>query len=536
MSKYSGKLLTVYISPTGVRVLEGENKTGNPVITRYFTVSGVEEYFTRVSGDISSSEISNMAGLVSAIISECKSRHVTTRRVMVCSDCFGILTTLSTGGNYGGLKDALSADLKDIGKIFKGGGSKDPVPPDKMACDVVWGELPRDGVVKKISTRSMGDKYMLSSLVKEFYLYGYEVIFISGATEVLMNFRHTEECSFDSQGKVVLNIDIGCNATAFYQDLPVNLHSISLLEDTHLTERVTSLVDGCLQHTGRNPRIYLAGSAFRDTNLYEQCIEVLENKGYTVFDLFTHNDLPYNYEELVAAGEVAPVLTADYSANVAMLMCSFAKHCISLTPSLGMSDNLKKNAKVAAIAYLILSAGVLLYMSGLALNTFIAAERMYDNPSGLAELQNKVSSLQMRQNNLQATLHTITQADTLVMDVMKFIVRNQSEDVHIVTMDTSDMLVPIVSIESDDASEEVDTDFELGDFGQGAYLRGSIVIRGYAKTGAAAIAYYDQLFLCNLPIDPVLNGIEKYMLPDGDEVYIFEIEIGERLGGEQLNE
>lgn len=535
MSKYSGKLLTVYISPSGVRVLEGENTTGNPSITRYFTVSGVEEYFTKTGNDARSVEISNLAGLVSAVVTECKNRHVTTRRVMVCSDCFGILTTLSSDGGGGGLRNILSADIKDIGKSLRGGGgSRGAVPPDKMSCDLYWGDIPKDGVVRKVSSRSLGDKYMLNAIVREFYTHGYEVIYISGATEVLMNFRQTEECSFDSQGKIVVNIDIDCSATAFFQDIPVNIHNINLLEDTQLTERVTSLVEGSIQYTGRNPRIYLAGSVFKDTVAYENCIEVLENRGYVVFDLFSHNDLPANYEELVANGEMSPVLTADYSANVAMLMCRFARCCVSLTPALGLGDSLKKNAKVMAVSYLALSIIAFAVIGTQAALTLRDSIRISGEPSPLQSMQSQVASLQARQNNLNATLATITQADTLVLDIMKFIVRNQSEDVHIVTVDTSDILAATFSVSTGELKQE-DVEIEVGTAGgPGAEARGSIVIRGYAKTGNAAIAYFDKLFLCNLPVDPVLNGIERYTLPDGDDVYVFEIEIGERIGGEEF--
>lgn len=534
MSKYSGKLLTVYISPTGIRVLEGENRTGNPVISRYFTVSGVEEYFTKVGSDSRSIEISNLAGLVSAVVTECKNRHVTTRRVMVCSDCFGILTTLTTDGGGGGLRNIMNADIKDIGKIFSGGGHRDPVPPDKMACDITWGSLPKDGVVRTIGTRSLGDRYLLTAIVREFYTHGYEVIYISGATEALLNFRQTEECSFDSQGKVVVNIDIDCSATAFYQDIPVNMHNINLLEDTQLVERVTSLVDGSIQYTGRNPRVYLAGSAFKDTTAYEHCIEVLENRGYVVFDLFAHNDLPYNYEELVASGEMSPVLTADYSANIAMLMCNFAKFVVALTPSLGLGGNLKKNAKMLAVSYLLVSICAFIYCAFLAVGALRGSIRIAADPSPLQSMQQQVTSLQARQSNLNATLATITQADTLVLDIMKFVVRNQTEDVHIVTVDTSDIISATLRVSTGESKPE-DEEIEIGSAGgPTAAARGSIIIRGYAKTGNAAIAYFDKLFLSNLPVDPVLNGVERYTLPDGDDVYVFEIEIGERSGGEYI--
>ena len=64
-----------------------------------------------------------------------------------------------------------------------------------------------------------------------------------------------------------------------------------------------------------------------------------------------------------------------------------------------------------------------------------------------------------------------------------------------------------------------------GTVGGSSYVRENIIVRGYARTGNEAVSYFDRLFNYGLPGDPTLNGVQRYTLPDGDEVYAFEIEI-----------
>lgn len=111
MGKYSGKVLTVYITPTGVRVAEGENKNGSPVIDKFFVVRGVEEFFTEVQGNFGSYEVTNMSALVDAIVNECRNNNAKCRRVMLSSNCFCIETKAVSEESKGSIKDLLTGDL-----------------------------------------------------------------------------------------------------------------------------------------------------------------------------------------------------------------------------------------------------------------------------------------------------------------------------------------------------------------------------------------------------------------------------------------
>lgn len=543
MGKYSGRVLTVYITQSGVRVCEGENRNGNPDITKFFTVAGVSEYFTTpTAGQVA--EIINMSGLVSAIVGECKNRHTSSKRVMVCSDCFGIHTEIREDDAVGGLKTLLTGDLK---KSKEGKQSKERVSttPDKMVCKQSWGELTFDGAVQKISTVSTGDKYMLKSLVQEFYTHGYEVIYVCGSQEVLMNFRQTELASFDSQGKVIFDYGVSCAVTVFVKDVPVAVDQLVMLESQDdLLARLKSQLNTALVRTGRNPRIYLAGSVFQDTAFYGRVMDELESEGYTVYDLFNRPAVGEDYARLLQLGEIEPVMTPDYSANIAMFMCAFSKVLISLTPTVELADMFRKNAQVVATLVLAGSIGMFVISGVLAGFRVYNMVQMKRDPSNVASLQSQVQSLTSRQQSLNGTIQTLTQADTTILELMKFIDINQSDRVSVVSVDTRDMLsdelavdtsgVAVVSTPAPTPAQDVagggaggPPDVAItGTAGGAATTRESIVIRGYAKSGNEAVAYYDRLFKYGLPSDPILNGVERYVLPDGDEVYVFEIEIG----------
>lgn len=531
LGKFSGKLLTVYITPSGVRVCEGENKNGNPNISKFFLVGGVSDYFALAS-DSKPPEIVNMSGLVSAIVEECKNRNTSARRVLVCSDCFGISTEITRSAGLGSLKTVLSGDIKNL----KFGGSKDrpSTTPDKMACKQTWGDLTIDGSVNKISTTTVGDKFLLTSLVTEFYNHGYEVIYISGALEALMNLRQTEAANFDSRGKVIFDYDVSCSMAVFFQDMPVELQTIPMVEQDQLIGRIRSQLDSARQKTGRNPKIYLNGSVFHDPQLYISVMDTLEADGCFIYDMFGRMEVPPNYEELVAQGSMEPQLTPDFGVNIAMLLAGFNKVKISLTPQVDMADVFKKNSKV--IATLGCGAAAILLVSSAAL----AGLRVYDlyqirsNPSIVGSLQSQVTTLQSRQQSLNSTIRTLTEADTTILELMRFIDTNQNDRVHVVSVDTRDMLSDELSVDTSDVAvtaptttDTTTTDVVSGSAGGGSgVIRESIVIRGYAKSGTEAVSYFNRLFRHGFTSDPVLNGVERYTLPGGEEVYVFEIEIG----------
>lgn len=530
LGKYSGRVLTVFITQSGVRVCEGENKNGNLDITKFFTVTNVSDYFSYVGGSMAP-EIVNMSGLVSAIVDECKNHHVNSKRVMVCSDCFGIDTEISYDNTIGGLKNLLTGDLKSL-KSQKAPKERASSSPDKMTCKQSWGELTVDGAVKRVTTRSSGDKYMLKSLVQEFYGRGFEVIFVSGSQEVLMNFRQTEPASFDSQGKIIFDYDVFCGMSVFFKDVPVELSRLSMIDTDQVSERLHSQLNQALRKTGRNPRIYLTGSIFRNTDLYGQLIDELESDGYVVYDLFNRPEIDDTYESRLAMGEIEPVMTPDYSANIAMLMSPFTKTLISMTPQVDLSDAFKKNSKAVATLVVTASCACFVVAAGLAGLRFYNMFQIKNNPSNVSNLQSMVSTLQMKQASLNSTIETLTQADTTILELMKFIDTNQSDRVCVVSVDTEDMLADSVSVDTsgvavtDPSATGTDQNVSGTAGGSTGTVRQPIIIRGYAKTGNEAVNYFNRLFKYGLPVDPVLNGVERYTLPNDEEVYIFEIEIG----------
>ena len=525
MGKYGGKVLTVYITPTGVRVAEGENKNGTPFISRYFIVGGVEEFFTDIPGSPGSYEVTNMTGLIDAIVTECHNQRANCRRVMVCSDCFGIETVTLSEKGKGSLKGALSGDVTKLfgDKKEKGKANKNILSPDKMSCKITWGELVEDGAISKKVTESTGDKFVLKSLVQEFYKRGYEVLSIADGVGSLINFRYTEEATFDCQGKIVLNFDGDVDVLSMRKDLPVHITRYPPMTDDEILERVDGMIVECLENVGRNPKVYLTGSLMRDVYLYNSLIERLETLNVRVYDLF---DRPQAEED----GSIR-ALTADFSANLAMLMSAYAKNIVTIVPTIEFSEVFRKNSKAIATVFLLVSVVAFGASAFLAGSRFLTLKEMQTSPPQTAILESQIQNLQGNQVSLQSTIETLTQADVTILDLMNFIVTNESPLVTMVSLDTLDMLPPTYMVEGTEdmtVTDNAETTDELveGSTGGPNSTRQPIVLRGYARTGPAAVGYYNRLFNSGLAVDPVLNGIEKYELPGGDEVYIFEIQIG----------
>ena len=150
---------------------------------------------------------------------------------------------------------------------------------------------------------------------------------------------------------------------------------------------------------------------------------------------------------------------------------------------------------------------------------------MAANPVQVGSLESQIQALESNRSSLQFVIDTLTQADVTVLDLINFIEKNQSNIVTIISVDTMDMLptgtsIRATSVTGTAADAVAATE---GEDGEEAYVSGG---RGYSRTDSAAIAYYDKLFNSGLAYEPLLDGLEKYILPNGEEVYIFEISLG----------
>lgn len=525
MGKYSGKVTTVFIAPTGVRVAEGENKNGSPYLFNFFTVGGVENFFTEIVTDPGTYEITNMNGLVETIVNELKNRNVNCKRLMISSDCFGIDTVVRSEKAGISISEALTGDLGALRKQKKK-DSNNKLSPDKSSCKIVWGTMPKDGVVMKQITESIGDKFMLKSLVMEFYRRGYEVISLSDTVGSLINFRHTEEATFDSQGKVIFNVGETIRRICLFKDLPVHIEKYPPITVDELNERMDNFIESAVELVGRNPKVYITGEQMRNTDLYNNLVDRLENNGYAVYDLF---DKPLADEFGMNPTTGLPVLTADYSANICMFMAPFAKNNISILPPIGFVEAFKKNSKL--FSCLILSASVVILLSTVALaaSRFLTMQNIQANPPKAPSMEATIQSLESMKVSLESTVTTLTQADVTVLDLMNFIDTHESEFVTIISVDTNDMLPSLIEVDNSGTTQEMTQTDEYSEeiVDTGLSEREPIIVRGYARSGPMAISYFDSMFNSGLPVDPVLNGIEKYELPNGEEVFIFEIQIGD---------
>lgn len=532
MGAYSGKLLTVYISPTGVRVAEGENRGGNPNISRFFTVPAVEEFFMEIPGSAGRYEVTNMSGLVDAILEECVNQRTSAKRVVISSNCFGIETTVSTEeSKTADIMKMLSADLGSGGNKDKKKKTSDKGSLGTLQCKVSWGDLIHDGKANRQVTTTVGDKFTLQYMTQEFYSRGYTVVSVSDCISTLFNFRQAEEATFDHQGKIIFDFDTCFTSAYLAKDLPVAVNPISYLDSYELQERILQLVQDSVDVIGRSPTVFLTGSMMRDTMLYNSLIDRLESMGYQVYDLFDRPEV--DPETGLEPDTGRPVLTPDYAINCAMLMSAYAKNVVALTPKVGLDVLFKQNSKALAGIAMVIALAFFGFTAFIAGTTMLDVMSMNNNPPRVDSLQNEINNLTAQQTTLQNTINTLTQADVTVLDTLSFIYANQSPLINIVSVDTVDM-INTTNVDTSQTAPGTITDENGNVISGGASgvtstgeTRGAIVIRGYARTAGAAIDFYNRLFHYDLPVDPVLKGVEKFMLPNNkDEVHIFEIEIG----------
>lgn len=532
MGAYSGKFLTVYISSTGVRIAEGENRGGNPNIARFFTVPAVEEYFAEIPGSAGVYEVTNMSGLVDAIVEECAQQRTSSKRVMISTNCLGIDTRVSTEASKArDLASLLSSDLGGGGggKNKRGAKTKDHVALGTLQCKVGWGDMIQDGKAFRQVTTTVGEKYMLQSIAQEFFQRGYQIIGISDCIGTLMNFRQSEEATFDHKGKIIFDFDTSFSAIYLMKDLPVSIVQLSYMDSFELQDRIVQLVQDALEQVGRSPKIFITGSMMRDTQLYCQLIDRLESLGYAVYDLFDRPDV--DPDTGLEPGTGRPVLTPDYAINIAMLMSAYAKNVVVLKPSVGFEVVFKRNSKALASVALLASIACFGVAAFFTVMTMFDIMDMESNPPRVDSLNSEIQSLQNNIAQAQATLDTLTQADVTVLDTINFVYSNQSPMISIISIDTRDMLNNIVVDSAGtvtvEETGEVVTGTATGMEHVPGKQRASIIIRGYARTYDAAVDFYNKLYNYGLPIDPTIKGIEEYTLPNGrDQVQIFEIEIG----------
>lgn len=546
MGKYGGPGLFMYATPTGCRVIEGENKSGTIDIRQYFTVAGVSDFFSKSTRDASSYEISNISGLVRTVVDELKNRGVKARKVFIVSNSFDITTEVISEPSKSGLKELL---LSDLGSSKKKDGQEQQTTskqtPGTMQSKTVWGDTILDGKSQRYSTLTIGEKFMLKSLRSEFYTHGYEVVGISDCVGQLMNLRQTEGATFDSPIKIILDVDTKITTVVLYRDIPVEI-TVNGLPSSDTAASLLSIVHSTMTNYGARARVYLTGDYFTDPSKYLTVWDMFEEAEITIFDIFDRPSLDEEKFAAAARGECPQPMTPDYSVCLAEMLAPYSGRVVNVVPPLDLEEIFKKNRVLVARGFLCVSVLAMVVSGSLAGWRFVQMMQAKMNPSNVSSMQAQVASLQASKTQLDETIQTLTQADVTILDIVAFVAANNSAEINIVSIDTTDMLTTEIAVEDttgiankavetaqdvatevEDVAEDVAEDVISGVAGEaGSSNREPIIIRGYARTGNAAVDYYDKLFKSGLPEDPVLNGVEKYTLPDGKEAYIFEIQIG----------
>lgn len=609
MGNYHGTGLYMYLSPRGCRIIEGSNKAGSININKFFTVRGLENYFIKTSNDDSPFEISNMSSLVKDICDELKNRHVKSKKVFIVSNCFGVSTEIDFEKSKNSLRSILTSDIgKSNSSKNKKNNKKDKITKNKempgvMTSKTVWGDVIINGELQKYTSITSGDKFLLKSLVQEFYHRGYDVICISNNIGQLFNLRYTEQATFDNQGKIIIDLETNASVITMLKDIPIKVSTYNITSSSDLIGFILATIKGEIESTGRNPKIYVTGDIFDNVKSYDVILQYLIKSGYDVYDMFDRKgelslpqekiisktvkektvetessadedadevdeidemglvddiessseqsaksvdednvndrDTDDTEEEIVKQEEKSvedilglnepKVLTPDYSICLAAMLVPYSKQIVNVAPPAELSDIIKRNSDALAKSFLGVSVLALIATGSMAGLRLIDKLEMKTNPSRVSSLDIQIQDLQATKTKLEESLQILTQADVTILDVISFVNANQSSLINVISIDTKDMLTVEESVETNVELEETDVsgaEILTGSSASEGSLREPIIIRGYAKTGNAALEYYDKLFKSGLPQDPILNGLEKYKLPDGTETYIFEIQIG----------
>lgn len=526
MSKISGRLLTMYISPTGVRVIEGELRNGDLDIRKYFKVAGMSEFFDKSGSEY---ELSSVGGMVAAICSELDNRKVSTKKILLCSGVLDSETSIAVNSGPTGILAELTKQrgVEDKPKTVN--------DPSKIKSTVEWGSLVIDGKVARVSTTLIGDKYLYRSIAEQFNSYGYEIIGIMDTVSALMYLHYTEGAEFDSQGKVIFSVnEINTDVITLSKDIPYRIESLKT-PSSGLSEFISMQIRNAENDIGRNPRVYVTGDLMSDCSVYNELIDTLSTT-CNVYDLFDHPEPDFDEE----SGELSDVLSADYTPCLALLLSTQSKKIVNVLPPKTLSAQIQQYVPLCATIVLVSSILACAFCTSAAVTRFFQVSSIKANPVNISGLQSQITVLNTKKQDLNDTISTLTRSDATILKIIDFVSDSQTADVHVISVDTADMLYKSdVEVESDteDVTESSSTthieeeeevlEGSTGDEEESPITtRENVIIRGYATSGTAAVNYYNRLFNLGLDYDPVLNGVEKYSLPDGSEVYIFEIEVG----------
>lgn len=555
----SARLLTVNIGMDCVHVLEGSLK-GDLSVKQLFTIANTGEFFTSVPEN----SIVNLSGLVRLIATECKKHSVLCRRVIVGLP-FGITTTFEQAEGHNTLQSTFSRfkgeGEQDKKKNDQAGKAKTKIGPDQMSSSVSWGTYPGDDMTLLSKSNTVANSYMLQAFAKEFYRHGYNLAGIVDVTGALLPFRQTDSAGFDAQGKIMIDFSDSTTIVSLYRDVPISAEVMQKTEPEAIPLSVVDLVERRQRITGKSPRVYISGSQLKDLKLYVQVLDALLSNGFKISDLYDAHQQSAEVKDGDDAQFDDARITPDYGVNLGMLMIQPGKSTM-LSPSVDFGSVLERYAKGIGSGGVGIAAAVLaLSLVGAGLRV-VNLVQMRTNPSNVSLYQSQLSSMKQKQASMNETIEILSQTDSTVLDLLSFIKTYDSERVKVISMDTLDMLQvsgdtvvagpnsfavsggstgatsstspqdstnsdgPTVS--SDGTTVSSDGTTVSGESAPSGTMRSreAIIMRGYAKTGAEAVNYFQRLFNSGLVTDPILNGVERQILPDGDEVYVFEIQIG----------
>lgn len=155
----------------------------------------------------------------------------------------------------------------------------------------------------------------------------------------------------------------------------------------------------------------------------------------------------------------------------------------------------------------------------------------------LIEMTSRHASIQALDSKYNNYISNLVKVDDISAPLMEFLLKYNNGPLRIATVDSADVLAPVVSQvapvspdapEIKEASEDKKKDDKTSSVPakEKEYKKPNIIIRGYSTDSTAITDLFKRLDEQAFTPSVSMNGVKQIVLPSEEIVYIFEIEVG----------
>lgn len=482
--KYSGKHICLQIGEITFAV-EASIDKGKIKIEQYFKIN-TEDFF--VDGEISSIE-----KLIKTICSDLNNHNVSTKKVMIMSDCLGIGTEIMEKDRQ------IPWYKKDVKEIFK--EKAEEIEIEKIS-KIKLGKCIKDGDEKNFWLVGKMEKELSNSIYEEFSKNGFKIVSIEDRVSAGLNLRSLVKCTYEENCKVVINVQKE-KATVFWckGDIPFDVRVWGLSDAESIGFQIENYMIRDLRALRlKRPGIIIIGCDKETTDF-------LRANEWNVLEIMPLVDADEEFED-----KYIPVLSLLFK--------------VYYSSSINLTYHKKKYTQAEKIKSLRITTCVSCFLFIIA-STYLCAGtydyltklKAVDKLPDETEIEGKTAELEAMKN----TNNRLSLIDMQMVEMLDFVTRQ--ENIFIASIDSIHML-PQITIEDEAVNSETMVDETLLEKiplieKEEKSEKNSIIIRGYTNEPGAVTKVHNTLVQDNV-FTVLLNGVEK--IPDLP-LYAFEIEV-----------